>query len=260
MHKFIRILPLIGALLLAAGCASTPDDPTKNWSAQRLYSEGKEALSSGDYAHAIKHFESLEARYPYGAYSEQAQLELIYAYYKDEEMGSAIAAADRFIRLHPTHQNVDYAYYLKGLASIDEKRNFLEAYLTDIDLSDRDPKALRMAYDTFRELIRRFPNSKYTEDSRQRMSFLVNALAKGEMHVANYYFERGAYVAVVNRCKEVIERYQGTTAVEDALGMQAKAYKRMGLDQLMNDSLRVLEVNFPDSKYHKEVAALSAKG
>lgn len=260
MHRFIRAILLVAALLFAAGCSTTPDDPTKNWSAQRLYDEGKQALTSGEYASAIKHFETLEARYPYGAYSEQAQLEVAYAYYKDQEMASAISAAERFIRLHPTHPNADYAYYLKGLASIDEERNFLEAYLTDIDLSDRDPKALRMAYDTFRELLRRFPNSKYADDSRVRMAYLVNALAQGEIHVANYYFQRGAYVASVNRCKEVIERYQGTTAVEDALGIQAKAYKKMGLEQLMNDSLRVLEANFPNSKYHKEVATLSAKG
>jgi len=258
MHRFTRLLPVI--LLLVAGCASTPDDPTKNWTAQRLYSEGKEALTKGNYATAIKHFESLEARYPYGAYSEQGQIEVAYAYYKDQEMASAIAATERFIRLHPTHPNVDYAYYLKGLASIDEERNFLEAFLTDIDLSDRDSKALRMAYDTFRELVQRFPNSKYAEDSRLRMAYLVNALAMGEIHVAKYYFKRGAYVAVANRCKEVIERYQGTAAIEDALGLQAKAYKKMGLEQLMNDSLRVLEINFPNSRYIKEVAALSAKG
>lgn len=258
MHRFTRLLPVI--LLLVAGCASTPDDPTKNWTAQRLYSEGKEALTKGNYATAIKHFESLEARYPYGAYSEQGQIEVAYAYYKDQEMASAIAATERFIRLHPTHPNVDYAYYLKGLASIDEERNFLEAFLTDIDLSDRDSKALRMAYDTFRELVQRFPNSKYAEDSRLRMAYLVNALAMGEIHVAKYYFKRGAYVAVANRCKEVIERYQGTAAIEDALGLQAKAYKKMGLEQLMNDSLRVLEINFPNSRYIKEVAALSGKG
>jgi len=258
MHRFTRLLPII--LLLVAGCASTPDDPTKNWTAQRLYSEGKEALTKGNYATAIKHFESLEARYPYGAYSEQGQIEVAYAYYKDQEMASAIAATERFIRLHPTHPNVDYAYYLKGLASIDEERNFLEAFLTDIDLSDRDSKALRMAYDTFRELVQRFPNSKYAEDSRLRMAYLVNALAMGEIHVAKYYFKRGAYVAVANRCKEVIERYQGTAAIEDALGLQAKAYKKMGLEQLMNDSLRVLEINFPNSRYIKEVAALSGKG
>jgi len=258
MHRFTRLLPII--LLLVAGCASTPDDPTKNWTAQRLYSEGKEALTKGNYATAIKHFESLEARYPYGAYSEQGQIEVAYAYYKDQEMASAIAATERFIRLHPTHPNVDYAYYLKGLASIDEERNFLEAFLTDIDLSDRDSKALRMAYDTFRELVQRFPNSKYAEDSRLRMAYLVNALAMGEIHVAKYYFKRGAYVAVANRCKEVIERYQGTAAIEDALGLQAKAYKKMGLEQLMNDSLRVLEINFPNSRYIKEVAALPAKG
>jgi outer membrane protein assembly factor BamD len=246
--------------LLVWGCASTPTDPTRDWTAQRFYAEGREALAKGSYETAVKHFETLVARYPYGPYAEQAQIETAYAYYKDEEMASAIAAADRFIRQHPTHQNVDYALYLKGLASIDEERNFLEAWLTEIDLSDRDPRALRTAYDAFRELLERFPHSKYAEDSRLRMAYLVNALAMSEVHVARYYFQRGAYVAVVNRTKEVIERYQRTPAVEEALGLQAMAYKKLGLEDLMNDTLRVLEQNFPRSAYREKVRALKADG
>ncbi len=253
---FSALLPL----LLPWGCASTPVDPTKDWTAQRFYAEGREALAKGSYTAAIKHFETLVARYPYGPYAEQAQLEVAYAYYKDEEMASAIAAADRFIRQYPTHPNVDYAHYLKGLASIDEERNFLESLFTDIDLSDRDPKALRAAYDSFRALVESFPNSKYAEDARQRMAYLVNALAMSEIHVARYYFQRGAYVAVVNRSKEVIERYQRTPAVEEALGMQAMAYKKMGLEDLMNNTLRVLEQNFPRSAYLQKVRDLKADG
>jgi len=179
-----------------------------------------------------------------------------YAYYKDEEMSSAISAAERFIRQYPTHAHVDYAYYLKGLASLDEERNFLERWLTDIDLSDRDPKALRAAYDSFRELVERFPKSQYADDAFARLNYLRNALAMSELHAARYYFKRGAYVAVVNRCKEVIEHFQRTPAIEEALGLQAMAYKKLGLERLMTDTVRVLEKNFPNSAYLGKVRAL----
>jgi len=239
-------------LSLLAGCASTLD-PTKDWSAERFYKEGKQALTDKNYAAAIKHFETLEARYPYGPYAEQAQLDMAYAYYKDQEPASAIANADRFIRLHPTHQNVDYAYYLKGLASYNEQPTFLDRMAGKSDLSDRDPKAARDAFEAFRELVTRFPNSRYGKDAVRRMDILINALAQNEIHVARYYFSRAAYVAAVNRCKYVIEHYQRTSAIEDALGIQVKAYKMMRLDQLANDTLRVLKQNFPHSRYIEEV-------
>jgi outer membrane protein assembly factor BamD len=256
----LRLVLALLTVLLAAGCAKDAPDPTRDWTAQRFYTEGRKELSKGGYAAAIKHFETLVARYPYGAYAEQAQIEVAYAYYKDEEMASAISAADRFIRQYPTHQHVDYAYYLKGLASIDEERNFLERWLTDLDLSDRDPKALRSAYDTFRELVERFPQSKYAEDAYARLNYLKNALAMSELHAARYYYKRGAYVATVNRCKEVIEHFQRTPAVEEALGLQAMAYRKLGLESLMNDTVRVLELNYPKSTWLKEIQILKGQG
>lgn len=242
---FIFILAVLGA----AGCASVDEDTTKGWSAQRLYTEGKTSLANGEYVTAIQYFEKLEARYPYGPYAEQAMLEIAYAYYKSDEMASAIAAANRFLRTHPTHPHVDYAYYLKGLASFDEERSSLEGIFGAGDPAKRDPRALRDAYDAFKEITQRFPDSRYAPDSRKRLVSLVNAMAMSEVYVAQYYYQRGAYVATVNRTKTVIEKFQRTTAVEDALGLQALSYREMGLTGLMSDTRRVLEKNFPQSRY-----------
>jgi outer membrane protein assembly factor BamD len=240
-------------LVLASGCASLDDDPTKGWSAQRLYTEGKTALANSEYNSAIQYFEKLEARYPYGPYAEQAMIETAYAYFKSDEMASAIAAANRFIRTHPTHPHVDYAYYLKGLASFDEERSTIEKWFGAGDASMRDPKALRDAYDAFKEVATRFPGSKYAADSRKRLSYLTNAMAMSDVHAARYYYSRGAYVAAVNRTKSVIENFQRTPAVEDALGIQALAYRDLGLADLMGDTRRVLEKNFPESRYLAEL-------
>jgi outer membrane protein assembly factor BamD len=252
MRRFpVSILILL--LLMLSGCASLDEDPTKGWSAQRLYTEGKTALANKEYTTAIQHFEKLEARYPYGPYAEQAMLEIAYAYYKSDEMASAIAAANRFLRTHPTHPHVDYAYYLMGLASFDEERSSLEKIFGTGDPSKRDPKALRDAYEAFKVVTQRFPNSEYADDSRKRLVSLLNAMAMSELHAANYYFSRRAYVATVNRTKNVIDNYQRTPAVEEALGLQALAYREMGLADLMHDTRRVLEKNFPASHYLKKL-------
>jgi outer membrane protein assembly factor BamD len=251
MRLRVSLLSLL--LLLVTGCASVDTDPTKGWSAQRLYTEGKTALANKEYTSAVQYFEKLEARYPYGPYAEQAMLEGAYAYYKSDEMASAIAAANRFIRTHPTHPHVDYAIYLKGLASFDEERTTLEKYFGAGDASKRDPKALRDSYDAFRELVQRFPNSKYAEDGRKRLNYLVNAMAMTDIHAARYYYSRGAYVAVVNRTKNVIENHQRAPAVEEALGLQALAYRELGMADLMRDTRRVLEKNFPASKFLAEL-------
>ena len=258
MRRFpVSILILF--LLVLSGCASLDEDPTKGWSAQRLYTEGKTALANKEYTTAIQHFERLEARYPYGPFAEQAMLEIAYAYFKSDEMASAIAAANRFLRTHPTHPHVDYAYYLKGLASFDEDRSSLEKVFGTGDPSMRDPKALRDAYEAFKEITLRFPASRYAEDSHKRLISLLNAMAMSELHAANYYFSRGAYVATVNRTKNVIENYQRTPAVEEALGLQALAYREMGLVDLMHDTRRVLEKNFPDSRYLRKLEATKDK-
>lgn len=246
--------------VLVSACAGVPDDPTKNWTPEQFYREAKEKVGEGDYVAAIKYFETLESRYPYGRYAEQAQLEIAYAYHKDEEPALAIAAADRFIRLHPTHPNVDYAYFLKGLVNFHGQREFINWLLgARDDLSDRDPRGTREAYNSFRELIERFPDSRYAKDARQRMAYLFQTQARYEVNVAQFYFDRGAYVAAVNRCKYALENYARTPAVEDALGIQAKAYKLMGMTKLASDTRRVLETNFPNSRYIKELETLAAK-
>lgn len=257
MHKSLALF-LISLALVLNGCAwlRTDEDETKDWSAQRFYSEAKEALNKKNYEEAIKYFEGLETRYPYGRYAQQAQLEIAYAYYKYGEPQSAIAAADRFIRLHPAHPHVDYAYYLKGLANFNTKRNLIDRLGGEPDLSDRDPKAARQSFEALRELVTRFPQSRYAADATQRMTYLLNALARHDIRVARYYLRRGAYVAVVNRSKYVIEHYQRVPAVEDALGLMATAYQKMGLVELATDAMRVLKKNFPNSRYLADVGLL----
>ena len=243
----ISTLIVLVTLLFTAGCGLLPEqiDETRDWSADRLYSEAKAALDEGDYEQAIKYYEKLEARFPFGRYAQQAQLEIIYAYYKFEEPASAIAAADRFIKLHPRHPSVDYAYYMKGLSNYTRDLSFLQRYLPR-DASQIDPGAARQSFQDFNELLLRFPESKYAPDARQRMLFLRNNLAQYELNVADYYMRRGAYVAAANRAQYVVANYPRTPSVPDALAVLAEAYKKMGMDDLAADALRVLEANQPD--------------
>lgn len=258
MRRFAFVV-LVLVTVLAGGCANL-DDLTKNWGPDQLYREAKDKVASGDYATAIKYFESLEARYPYGKYAEQAQLEIAYAYFKHDEPALAIAAAERFIRLHPTHPNVDYAYYLKGLVQFRLERTWIDwATGGGDDLSDRDPKGARDAYNSFRELIERYPKSRYAPDAAARMAFLFDHLAKYEVRVARFYYERGAYVAALNRCKYALQNFARAPSTEDALGIQALAYHQMGLRTLKDDTVRILKTNFPESSYLGEIAKLTDK-
>ena len=244
----------LAAVLALGGCGLLPEvqDETASWSAQKLYAEAKDNLNSGNYERAVKLFETLESRYPFGRYAQQAQLEVAYAYYKDNEPISAIAACDRFIKLHPNHPNVDYAYYLKGLANFNDDLGLL-GNLVDQDLSERDPKAAREAFLSFKELVTRFPDSKYAADSTARMKYLVNALANNEVHVAKYYLKREAWVAAANRAKEVLKTYPEAPALEEALAIMVIAYDKLKLPELRDDAQRVLTLNFPQSKYAKGV-------
>ena len=245
-----RILAFLIALGLLAGCSLLPEevDETKNWSASKIYYTAKEALGEGNYEKAVKLYEKLEARFPYGPYAQQAQLEVAYAYYKDNEPVSAIAACERFIKLHPNHPHVDYAYYLKGLANFVEDPSFMSRF-GDQDMSDRDPKSAREAFEAFQQLVNRYPDSKYTPDAIARMKYLVNALAASEVQVARYYYKRGAYVAAANRGKYVLEHYQQSPALEEALAIMARSYEKMGMNDLRDDAMRVLKHNFPKSEY-----------
>lgn len=246
-----RSVILIGALLMS-GCASLRNSPdeTKDWSVQKLYSEANSELMGRNYANAIKLYEKLEARFPYGRYAQQAQLEIAYAHYKEGDAPLAIAAAERFIKHHPNHPNVDYAYYLRGLANFNDDLGLLHL-VSRQDLTERDPKAARDAFDAFRELVQRFPNSRYAEDARARMAYLVNALASNEVHVARYYLRRGAYVAAANRAQSALANYPQAPAGEEALLIMVKAYDALGLTDLRNDAERVMLKNFPNSKYLK---------
>lgn len=237
--------------LLLSGCAIFGDptelDETKGWSVQKIYAAAEASMHDKDYEKAIRYFNIIESRYPHGLYATQAQLELAYAYYKRQEAASAVAAADRFIKLHPHHPNVDYAYYLKGLVSFNE-RSIVDKIVNQ-NIDDRDPKSLRESFMAFKELITRFPDSKYAKDSTQRMTYLVNTLAGGELHVARYYMKREAYVAAANRCKYVVENYPDSTGVEEALVIMVSAYDALGLDDLKADTLRILKSNYPQSRF-----------
>jgi outer membrane protein assembly factor BamD len=238
------------ALALAACSWIDKQDPTATMSAEKLYAEAKEALEGGQYDLAIKRYETLEARFPYGRYSQQGQLEVAYAYYKQNEQASAVAAAERFMKLHPNHPNVDYAYYLKGLAYFNEDLGML-GRISRQDRTERDPKSARESFDAFKDLVQRFPESKYTPDALARMKYLVNALAAHEVHVARWYIRRGAYVAAANRAQYALKNYPEAPAREDALLIMIRAYDALGMPELRDDAERILRKNFPDSEQLK---------
>ena len=250
-----RILPFIWLLIatlfasMLSGCAIFGDptelDDTKGWQADRMYQAGEIKMADKDYDKALVYFQKLESRFPNGKYAAQAQLEIAYAHYKKQDPIACMIAADRFIKLHPNHPNVDYAYYIKGLSSFNE-RGFFEKY-TAQEISDRDPKSLKLSFAAFKELTDRYPKSRYFKDSTQRMVYLVNALSQSEMHVARYYMKRQAYVAAINRAKYVIEYYPKSTSVEEALVVLVSAYDYMSMDDLKGDTLRILKTNYPQN-------------
>jgi outer membrane protein assembly factor BamD len=242
-------LALFLALCVSA-CSLTQKevDETRDWSVAKLYAEAKSKLNDGQYEGAIKLYEKIEARYPYGRYAQQAQLEIAYAYWKDREPAQALAAADRFIKLHPNHPAVDYAYYLKGLINFNGDLGFLGSYAGQ-DLTERDPKSARESFEAFKDLVNRFPDSRYTSDSVQRMNYLVNMLASHEIHVARYYMKREAYVAAANRVQYSLKNYPQAPANEEGLLILVNAYDKLGMTDLRNDAERVMKANFPKSKY-----------
>ena len=249
---------LLVMLLALGSCALLPEqvDKTKDWSPSQLYSAAKESMNDKNYEQAIDYFEKLEARYPFGKYAQQAQLETAYAYYKFGEPDSAIAAAQRFIKINPRHPNVDYAWYLMGLTNYTRGRSLIDKLFPQ-DVSERDLGTMRAAHNDFYELVKRFPNSKYATDSAQRIVHLRNNMARHEIHVADYYMRRGAYIAAANRASTVIEDYQRTPAIPDALVIMTRAYHKLDLDKLADDSLRVLSLNYPS---HPDLEILQQGG
>jgi len=243
---------LLLILALISGCASDGED-SEEASELALYASAQSGMAAGNYKDAVTRLQALEARFPFGRYAEQAQLEIISAYYKSNQAEAARAAADRFIRLHSNHPNVDYAYYLRGLASFEEDENFL-AQIFPLDPSKRDPGAARESFEDFSLLIRRFPSSEYAPDAQRRMRYLKNLLAESELHAARYYIYRGAYMAAANRGRYVVENYQGTIAVPDALAIMVESYRLLEQTALADNALEVLRSNYPQH------ATLDAEG
>lgn len=241
---------LLGVLIGACGLLPDAEDETKGWSAQKIYSEAKDNLNSQNYEQAIKYYQKLEARFPYGRFAQQAQIEIAYAYYKDGESAQAVTAAERFIKLHPSHPSVDYVYYLRGLANFNDDLGWT-GYLSGQDLTERDPKAASDAFQAFKDLATRFPESRYTPDAIARMNYLLNALASHEVHVARYYMKRSAYVAAANRVQFALKTYPQAPANEEGLVILVNAYDALGMKDLRDDAERVLKKNFPNSAYLK---------
>jgi len=251
-------LIIILFLISVSGCSYFGQDKeniTGNWTVDRLYAEAKEAMDSGYYLKAVGYFEYLETRFPFGVYGQQSLLNLAYTYYKTEDYESATSACDRFIRLYPQNH---YAYYLRGLANFNTGKGFTERFLP-LDSSQRDTSAALQAFHDFVELGKRFPDSQYMEDARKRMIYLRNLLAQHEIHVITYYMRRGAYIAAANRARYIIENYPRTPSVPEALVLMAKAYKVLEMDDLSEDAIRVLRLNYPDHPGINEVREIEVK-
>jgi outer membrane protein assembly factor BamD len=243
-----RIAASVLLTALLAACSSTPEDKTANWSPNRIYAEARDEANAGSYDKAIPLFEKLEGRAAGTPLAQQAQLEKAYAHYKANEIAQAEATLDRFMKLHPASPAIDYALYLKGVINFNDNLGLL-SFLSRQDLSERDQKAAKESFESFRELVTRFPDSRYTPDARARMTYIVNSLAQYEVHVARYYYNRGAYVAAINRAQAALADYKDVPALEEALYILMRSYDALGMAQLRDDSRRVLEKNYPASAY-----------
>jgi len=234
----------LSVILTLSACASWKEDPTRNWSASQLYGEAKAALDGGSYDQAVEYYELLEARFPFGRFAQQAQIEIPYAYYKAGESEAALVAVDRFIQLNPRHPNLDYAYYLRGLVNFNRDQGFL-TNIFPMDPAELDTKPLNQAFQDFSRLVNEFPESRYAADSRQRLIFIRNALAAHEVRVAEFYMERRAWVAASQRARYVVERYQGAEVMPQALAILVQSYQALDLADLAEDTMAVLELNYP---------------
>ncbi|MEL0035463.1 MAG: outer membrane protein assembly factor BamD [Gammaproteobacteria bacterium] len=247
--KFLLLLPLLSVLFLTACSTTSEQDKFETYpelDARELYQAAQTSLMAGNFTGAVRRLEALDLRYPFGAYSQQSQLDLIYAYHKLGDTENALTTIDRFIRQNPRHPNVDYAYYMKGLVKFNDETSFLEN-LFAADLSQRDASSAREAFEHFSELMRRFPESKYAADARQRMIYLRNRLAEYEIHVARFYMSREAYLAAANRAKYVVEHFPQTPAVKDALSIMITAYDLLEMSDLAEQTRKVLQHNYSNT-------------
>ncbi len=239
---------VLAACVLAAGCSSTPEDKTASWTTERIYSEAREELTGGSYDKAVPLLEKLEGRAAGTPLAQQAQLDKAYAQYKSGDKAQAIATLDRFMKLHPASPALDYALYLKGLVNFNDDLGMF-AWLSRQDLSERDQKAAKDSFEAFRELSTRFPDSRYAQDARQRMTYIVNSLAQYEVHVARYYYQRGAYVAAISRAQAALADYQNVPAQEEALYILTRSYDALGMTQLRDDTQRIMDASYPKSAF-----------
>ena len=242
----IKHLLLVGLLGLLAACSSNKATVLdESLSESELYAMAQKNLDANNYSLAIDSLRALESRYPFGRFAEQAQLELIYAYYQSLELEAAKSSADRFIRLHPQHADVDYAYYMRGMTSFTRDRGLFERFLP-LDMTRRDPGAARDSFNEFAQLVSRYPNSRYAPDARLRMVYLRNLLASYDAHVGHYYLKRGAYIAAANRGRYIVENFQQTPSVGDGLALMVEGYRQLALDDLADNALLTLQTNYPE--------------
>lgn len=252
-NLYFAILLVCGLLLTA--CSSMDKDPAdlyKGQSAKQIFNDGENDLLKERYDDAEKHFEAIDARYPFSEYTQQSHLDLIYAYYMQGDTASAVASADRYIRLYPRGPHVDYAYYMRGLVTFEENRGAFERWLS-IDFSKRDLTILHNSFQDFNQLIQFFPESPYAPDARKKMIHIRNLFARHQLQTAQFYYERKTYVAAINRANEVILHYQETPSVPDALAVIVKSYRALGYQQEADKTLQLLRLNFPQSKAFKDV-------
>jgi len=247
IHNAILAIFIAATMLCAGGCAKDKNYQDRRTAAE-LYADAKDSLDKQNYRRAAEEYRLLQTRFPFGRYTEQSMLDLAYAQFKAHEPQAALSTLDRFIRTYPAHPNVDYAFYLKGLVNYEENLGVLERIMPE-RIRDRDQSAARDAFIDFKELIRRYPDSRYAADARQRMVFLRNNLAAYEVSVGEYYMRRQAYIAVVNRCRYVLENYPGTPENGDALALLHEAYNELNMPELADDAWAVLELNYPDHYY-----------
>ena len=249
MQKVVRLFPaMLLSLSLLAGCSSSNKPKVPDESLEVLYKQAQTKLHNGDYDKAVDILEALDSRYPFGPYASQVQLQLIYAYYKKEDTAQAIANIDRFLRLNPTHRDVDYVYYMRGLANMQEDYNFFHAKF-GIDRSDRDPSYARQAFDDFKIVLKNYPNSLYASDARARAVYLKNRLAKFDLAIADFYMRREAWLSAANHAKFLIENYPDTEMTKPALEIMVQAYDKMELKDLALHARQMLAANYSDSEY-----------
>ena len=239
---------MAAAAVLLAGCAAVDVDKTAGMSPNKLYAEAKDEMNGGSYDKAVALLEKLEGRAAGTPLAQQAQLDKAYARYKANEPAEALATLDRFMKLHPASPALDYALYLKGIVNFNDDLG-LFSFITRQDLSERDQKAAKESFESFKDLVVRFPASRYTPDARQRMTYIANSLAEYEVHVARYYFSRAAYVAAINRAQLALTDYRDVPALEEALAIVVKSYDALGMVQLRDDAKRVLDKTYPQSEY-----------